>query len=125
MKIASILHKHDKSDETVMQPKKVLELATIGGSKAVLSEKDIGSIEKSKKADIIIVDIKKPRFFPIHEESIISHLIHTAHGSDVDTMIVDGKILMEEKILKTIDEETVLEKGQLEAEKFINEFLKR
>lgn len=122
MKMAAILHKLNKMDNTVMLPSTVFELATMGGAKTLLLDKDIGTIEKGKKADIILVDVKKPRFFPILAETIMNHLVYTAHGSDVDTVIVDGKILMENRQLTTIDEKEILEKGQIEAEKFVSEF---
>ncbi len=120
MKLAAILHKVNKLDATIMPATKVFELATLGGARALSLEKEIGSIEKGKKADIILVDIKKPRFFPIARETVISNLVYTAHGSDVDTTIVDGRILMEDKRLKTIDDANVLEKAQVEAKKFIS-----
>jgi len=94
-----------------MPATKVFELATLGGARTLGLEKDIGSIERGKKADIILVDIKKLCFFPITRESVMSNLVYTAHGSDVDTVIVDGRILMEDKHLKTIDDGAILEKA--------------
>ncbi len=121
MKLAAILHKVNRLDASVMPASKVFDLATVEGAKAMRLDAEIGSIEKGKKADIILVDIKKPCFFPIARESIISNLVYTANGNDVDTVIVDGRILMENKRVKTIDEFSILDEAQKEAEEFISE----
>ena len=86
--------------------RRTLEFATIKGAKALGMQKEIGIIEEGRKADIIIVDINKPHLLPVH--NVYSTLAYSANGADVETTIVDGKILMENRILQTIDEERVL-----------------
>ena len=86
-------------------------------------EKEIGSIEKGKKADITILDVKKSCYFPILKESIINHLVYTAQGSHVSTVMINGKIVMQDRQLKTFDEDIVIEKAQVEAKEFVAKFL--
>ncbi|MEM0313738.1 MAG: N-ethylammeline chlorohydrolase, partial [Candidatus Bathyarchaeia archaeon] len=61
-------------------------------------------------ADLILIDLKKPHFFP--RFNLISHLVYSASASDVDTVIVDGKILMKDKEVKTLDEHEVMKKAE-------------
>jgi len=87
-----------------------VEMATINGAKALGLEKEIGSIEKGKKADIILFDLRRPEWMPIYD--ILYNLVWCATGDSVETVMVDGKILMENRVLKTIDEFSVNEKMQ-------------
>lgn len=96
---------------------KTVEMLTTMGAK-VLGLKDVGSIEKGKKADIIILDLRRPEWVPIF--NVVLNLIWTASGSSVVTNIVDGKILMEDGILKTINELEVVDKVQEIREDYIN-----
>ncbi|MEM3452577.1 MAG: amidohydrolase family protein, partial [Candidatus Hadarchaeum sp.] len=93
MKLASLLAKARRLDPTVLPAMKALEMATINGAAALGLQAELGSLEVGKKADLIIVDLRKPHLSPMHD--IVSHLVYSASGSDVDTVIVDGKILME------------------------------
>jgi 5-methylthioadenosine/S-adenosylhomocysteine deaminase len=65
----------------------------------------VGSLEVGKKADVILVDFGKPHLTPVHD--FYANVVYSARGSDVDTVIVDGKILMEGGEVKTLDEEEV------------------
>ena len=80
-------------------------MATINGAKALGWDKEIGSIEVGKKADIILLDLDKPHFYPRH--NLVSAISYSAHGSDVDTVMVDGKIIMENREIKTLDVELI------------------
>jgi len=93
-------------------------MATIDGAKALGLEKTIGSLEVGKKADIILIDFKKPHLTPVH--NFYANIVYSACGSDVDTVIIDGKILMENRNVKTLDEEEVV----LEAQKTATKLLK-
>jgi len=110
MKIAALLQKQFYKDPTVMPAKMVLKMATIDGARALGLEKTVGTLEAGKKADIILLDFKKPHLTPIHDP--YANIIYSAHGSDVDTVIVDGKVLMENRKVKTLDEEEVMLKAQ-------------
>ena len=104
--IASIVNKAVNKDAVAVPAIEVLKMATINGAKALDWNEDIGSIEIGKKADIILIDINKPHLYPIH--NIISLLAYSVQGSDVDTVIVDGKILMENREMKTVDVEKIM-----------------
>jgi len=110
MKFAALLSKVHKLDPTVVPAQAVLEIATINGAIALGLQDGIGSLEVGKKADIVLVDMKKPHLAPLH--NVISHLVYSAVGSDVDTVIVDGKVLMQEHKVLTLDEDEVLEDVQ-------------
>jgi len=111
MKFASLLHKINVNDPTVVPAQKVLDFATIDGAKVFGLEDEIGSIEKGKKADIILLNIKKPFFTPIFSDhSIVSHLVYS--GKDIDTVIVSGRVLMKDKNILTMNEEDVMKKFQ-------------
>jgi cytosine/adenosine deaminase-related metal-dependent hydrolase len=109
MKTASLLQKVRLLDSQVMTAETALEMATINGAKALGLQKEIGSIEPGKKADIILVKLRKPHLIPTFNP--ISNLVYAAEGSDVDTVIIDGKIIMENRIVKTLDESMVLEQA--------------
>lgn len=94
-----------------------LKMATINGAKALLWDKEIGSIEVGKKADIVIIDIDKPHFYPHH--NLISALAYTAQASDVDTVIINGKIIMENREIKTVDVEKVMYNVEKRAKELI------
>jgi len=98
MKVAALLHKISNLDPTIVNAQTVLDMATINGAKALGMEKEIGSLEKGKKADLSIIDFEKSHLIPHH--NLVSHLVYSAQGSDVETVIINGKIIMEKRILK-------------------------
>ncbi len=106
MKTCAIVQKILKNNPESMKAEKVLEMATINGAKALGLEKEIGSIEVGKKADIAIIDLKHPNLIPVTNP--VSHLVYTAKACNVDTVIVDGKIVMENREFRTIDYDQVI-----------------
>jgi 5-methylthioadenosine/S-adenosylhomocysteine deaminase len=108
MSLAAKLHKVVRLDPTVMDAQTVLRMATIEGAKVLGMEKITGSLEVGKKADIIIIDLNKPHLTPLYNE--YSHLVYAASGADVDTVIINGKVVMEKRKLLTIDENEVMKK---------------
>ena len=109
MKAASLLQKARLRDPLIMDSETVIEMATINGAKALGLQKEIGSIEVGKKADLILISLKKPHLVPVLNP--VSHLAYAAQGSDVETVIIDGKIVMENRMVKTVDEERILEQA--------------
>ncbi len=91
--LAAILNKAVNMDAISVPAIDALKMATINGAKALLWDKEIGSIEVGKKADMILIDMDKPHLYPLH--NIVSALAYSVQGSDVDTVIVDGNIIME------------------------------
>jgi 5-methylthioadenosine/S-adenosylhomocysteine deaminase len=119
MKTTAILHKGINKNPTVLSAGKILEMATTEGAKALSWEKEIGSIAKGKKADVIIINVAKPHLCPLYNET--SHLVYAAKASDVETVIINGKIVMENRKIQTLSIENVMRM----AEKAKNNLLKR
>lgn len=113
MKVAALLHKVHRLDASLLPVEQVIRMATINGAKALGLEKEIGSLEKGKKADIILIDLKKLHLTPYLVRkyfNILPNIIYAAQASDVDTVIVDGKIIMENRRLQNVNEEELMEK---------------
>jgi len=110
LKIAALLQKLAYQDPTVMPAYEVLKMATINGAKALGIGESMGFLEVGKKADIVLIDLSKPHLKPLH--NIYANIVYSARGSDVDTVIVDGKILMENRQVKTLDEQAIMEKAE-------------
>ncbi|MDD5589975.1 MAG: amidohydrolase [Candidatus Portnoybacteria bacterium] len=106
MKFAALLQKSFFGDPALADSQRVLDMATINGARALGLEKEIGSIEPGKKADIIILDFDQPHLTPV--SNIASHLVYCANGADVLTSIVNGRVVMENRKVKVIDEKKVL-----------------
>jgi len=124
MKFASLLQKTRTYDALAITAKTAFRLSTLEGAKALGLDGKIGSIQKNKQADLILIDLKSPHFFPVTEHSMISNLVYAAHGDDVDTVIVDGNILMENKKIKFVKKtEALVETAQEEAERLIQELV--
>jgi cytosine/adenosine deaminase-related metal-dependent hydrolase len=105
MKLAAILHKAVTLDPTVMPAEQVLEMATLNGAKALGLENEIGSLEVGKKADFVAIDLKKLHTTPSYNP--ISTLVYAATGGDVDTVVVDGNIVVQKGELLTMNEEEI------------------
>ena len=101
------LHKAKTLDPTVMDALTVLKMATINGARALGLDQTIGSLEIGKKADLIIIDTNKPHLTPMYNP--VSHLVYAAMGSDVTTSIINGQVVMENGLLKTMDIKAVID----------------
>ena len=115
MKLASMMQKAVKLDITQMPFDKVLDMATINGAKALGLEKEIGSIEVGKKADIILINLRSTRFEPVvmgKYSNLLPNLVYGAHGDNVDTTIIDGQIVMQDRKMTTVDEERVMDESK-------------
>ncbi len=108
MKTAALLHKVDTSDPTVLPAQQVLEMATINGARAMGINS--GMLKVGCMADVIIVDMDKPHLTPRY--NVASHLVYSASGADVRTTIVNGKVLMDDYKVLSMDEQTVMEKAK-------------
>jgi 5-methylthioadenosine/S-adenosylhomocysteine deaminase len=94
----------------LVDAKQVLEMATIDGAKALGMEDKIGSLEQGKKADLIAVALGKAHTTPLHDPT--STLIYCAHQTDVTFVMVDGKIVVDDGEVKTLDEQKILKKAE-------------
>ncbi|MGQ9552104.1 MAG: amidohydrolase [Candidatus Bathycorpusculaceae bacterium] len=109
MKFAALLQKNLRADPKALSACETLKMATTNAAKALKLE-NVGALEVGKKADIILLDISKPHLRPLH--NIYANLVYSTRGSDVDTVIVDGKIVMAHRQVKTLDEQAIMEKAE-------------
>ena len=117
MKMAALLQKARVLDPQVVNAETAIEMATINGSRALGLQKEIGSIEVGKKADIILVGLKTPHLIPAFNP--VSNLVYAAGGSDVDTVIIDGKIVMQNRVVKTLDESRIMREASERGKKLL------
>ena len=108
MDTAAKLEKVERLDPTVMSARTVTHMATCNGARVLGMENLTGSLKAGMKADIIIIDLNKPHLTPMY--NAYSHLVYTVSGADVDTVLINGKVVMENRKLMTIDEDKVMEK---------------
>lgn len=111
LKTASLLQKVSTLDPKVLSSDEAITMATIKGAEALGLENEIGSIEVGKKADIILIDTNSANMVP-DSSSLSSNVIYSANGSNVDTTICNGKILMENKKLTVLDEQEIYDKAR-------------
>ncbi len=112
MKVAALLHKATRWDSRVMSAQAVLDLATIDAARALHVDGELGSIEVGKRADLTVVSLKGAHTTPFYPDNVISHLVYSCRGSDVVATIVDGNVLMADRILRTVDEDEVVARAQ-------------
>ncbi len=108
MDTAAKLEKSARLDPTVMPAETVVRMATCDGAKVLGLDKETGFLEKGKKADVCILDMNKPHLTPMYDE--YSHLAYCVSGADVDTVLINGRIVMRNRSLTTIDEALAMEK---------------
>ena len=101
-------------DPTAISAAEAIEMATLGGARVIGRESQLGSLEPGKRADLIIVSLAKPRQQPVFDP--ISQIVYTSRGDDVLTTIVNGKILMRDRRVLTLDEASVLADARKAAE---------
>jgi 5-methylthioadenosine/S-adenosylhomocysteine deaminase len=106
-------------DSKVMPATSVLEMATMNGARAMGMQKEVGSIEVGKRADLVLIDLKKPHLVPYGD--VVSNIVYSAMGSDVDTVLVDGRVLLRGGKALTLDERKIVD----EAEKHQKELISR
>ncbi len=102
----ALLHKVNSMNPTVLPAEQVLSMATSLGAKALHLEDQIGCLEPGYKADMILINLDQPHMTPRYD--LIANLVYAGKASDVDTVIIDGNIVMENRQLVTIDEKKVL-----------------
>ncbi|MEA4909058.1 MAG: amidohydrolase [Chloroflexi bacterium] len=106
LKFTACLHKVHNLDATALLPEQVLEMACLGGARA-FGQADLGRLQPGYKADVVIVDLDSPLMQPVW--SAVSALVYNANGGDVDTVIVDGQVLMQDKHITCLDEKALLQ----------------
>ena len=118
MKLTALLHKYKNGSPTVFPAWKVLRMATIEAAQAMGIDGQVGSLRPGKKADVILVDLTSPALSPILPypvRNIIPNLVYSASGSEVETVIIDGNIVVEDHVLRTVDEQAEIAKANRSA----------
>ncbi|HWP44017.1 MAG TPA: amidohydrolase family protein, partial [Blastocatellia bacterium] len=109
MDTAAKLHKLTSKDPTTLNAREALRMATIEGARAINLEKEIGSLEAGKRADLIIVGMGSARQTPLY--NVFSHLVYATKASDVETVVINGKVVMQNRRALTINEAAVRAKA--------------
>lgn len=117
MHLGALVNKGIEADPTALPAYKMLEIATLGGAKALGLSDDVGTLAVGKKADIIMIDLNKPHLTPSGDH--VSMLVYSAAGSDVSHVICDGRIIMADYEIKTIDESEIMNKCNVLASKLL------
>ncbi len=106
MDMAAKIHKVNRLDPTVMDARTVVRMATIEGAKVLGLGNITGSLEKGKKADLIVIDTRKPHLTPMY--NVYSHLVYAVGGSDVTASVINGRVVMEERKPMQLDPEKIM-----------------
>lgn len=101
----SLIHKAVSMDPTAVSAADAINLATVNGAKSLGLPEEIGAVKQGMKADLVILDIEMPQFYP--RNNLVSALIYSANGSEVETVIINGSIVMEDRKLCLVDEQQV------------------
>jgi 5-methylthioadenosine/S-adenosylhomocysteine deaminase len=116
-RLAALLAKVSNSDPTAVKAYEALHMATRGGAQALSLDKVIGQIQPGFRADIILLDFNQPHLQPEHD--LISHLIYSARAADVRTLLVEGKPLMLDRVLQTLNEEEIIAQAGASAKRLV------
>jgi 5-methylthioadenosine/S-adenosylhomocysteine deaminase len=107
---AAKLHKVATGDPTVVSAREAFAMATIDGARAIHLDQQIGSLEVGKRADLVIVAVDAPHQMPLYD--VYSHLVYTTKASDVQTVIVNGRTVVEDRRPTTLDAAAILTKAR-------------
>src|ERR1700687_4717098 len=110
MDLAAKLQKITKMDPQALGAKAVVEMATIEGARALHMEKEIGSLEAGKKADVIVISLNEPNAVPMYD--VYAQLAYALKGSDVETVVIGGRVVMREHQLLTVKEDEAIAKAR-------------
>ncbi len=111
-------HRTHFRDPSWLPPGKVLEMCTIDGARALGMEHEIGSLEIGKKADVILLDLRRPHLYPFNMPEF--RAVYFANGNDVHSVIVDGRILLRDRKAVAVNEDAILDAAQHETDLMIN-----
>ncbi|MBT9283625.1 MAG: amidohydrolase [Hydrogenibacillus schlegelii] len=115
MRLASLLAKGREKDAAAVPPAAALELATAGGAKALFLE-DVGRLAPGMRADLIVIDPSSVRYVPAHD--LLSHLVYNGRGTDVESVMVDGRWLMWRRTVLTLDAERIRYEAERRSRRF-------
>ncbi len=112
-RMAQLAHRWRNQDAYLLPPGKLMEMITIDAAKALGMDHEVGSLEVGKKADVTIVNLRKPHLVP--NWMVVHRLVYEAVGQDVETVICDGKVLMEDKRVLTVNPDDILAQAERES----------
>ena len=118
MKFCALVHKQHRWDPEVLPAQTVLDMATVHSARCLGMENKLGSIEEGKIADIIMVDMRKPRLTPHH--NYVSHLVYACRGDDVSSTIINGRPVMLNREILDVNVEQVMTQAETCAHELIN-----
>lgn len=119
MRSALLMHRNNEEDPLYPTAAEAIEMATINGAKALMAADRIGSLEAGKRADVILIETRQPHLYPVHDP--VSAIAWAANGSDVDTVIINGRLVMRGRQVLTLDETQVLEAARRRKEKILEQ----
>ena len=105
MHLVALLYKDARLDTRVMPPETALEMATIHGAAALGLERTVGSLEPGKRADLVLYDLDVPEWRPLLDP--VNNLVYAATGASVRTVLIDGRVVLDEGRITTMDEQEV------------------
>jgi 5-methylthioadenosine/S-adenosylhomocysteine deaminase len=108
--LAAKLAKVTKNNPLALNARAVVEMATVQGARALHLESEIGSLEAGKKADIVVIDLNAPNAVPVYD--IYSQIAYSLKASDVNTVVIGGRVVMRERKLLTVDEQAAVAKAR-------------
>jgi 5-methylthioadenosine/S-adenosylhomocysteine deaminase len=120
MKTLALLQKSNRWDPTVVSAQQVLDFATLGGARALGLEKEIGSIEIGKRADLVIIKGKSANLWPIRTESLVAGIVYCANAGNVRSVLCSGNPLMLDREVLSLDEGDVLEESKKAASELLD-----
>jgi 5-methylthioadenosine/S-adenosylhomocysteine deaminase len=118
MFLVGCAYKEVRQDAEIMPPERVLEMATVKGARCALSERELGSIEVGKRADLVLFDTRRPEWQPLYNP--VANLVYSATGKSVESVIVDGQVVMEGARVLTLDEPAIIEAARRRAPGILN-----
>ncbi len=113
-------HKETRMIPDLIPPEKALEMATVDAAE-VFRWKEIGSLEKGKKADVIVVDCSKSNWTPNYAFALVPNLVYAGEGRDVETVLIDGKVVYQDRKFTTVDEAEVNRRAQRAGERIVKQ----
>ncbi len=114
MKFTAILNKCKRQDPKIFPAWQVLKLATIDSARAIGLDHEVGSLKPGKKADIIILDFNEPSLFPLINypvRNVVPNLVYSAKGNEIETVIIDGRVIVDNKTITTVDEKQAVQEA--------------
>jgi len=119
MKFASLMHKAHRWDAAVLPAQKCLDMATVDAAKCIGADKELGSIEPGKKADLIILDCAVPSMVPTRPDNVVANLVYASPSHAVRDSIIDGKFVLRDRKIVNLDEKKFLEKADVAADQLL------